>query len=351
MRRSSEATIAARLRFQADACEQIGSPLYAGLLGCAAGDVEARGPTWEVLLGHEDDPTMSALALRLMGAVNRLVLQGDEPALADIYRGSRHDASRAWPEFRAVLERNLETLRRLIELPVQTNEVGRCAALLPGFLTVAAETGLPLRLLEIGASAGLNLRWDHYRYSARGFAWGPVDSSLQIDFELEGEPPNQLAVDVADRAGCDAAAIDPSTEEGRLSLLAYVWPDQRDRVERLKAALDVAAQVPISIVRESATSWVERHLAARSPGLATVVYHSIVAQYMSESELTAFHRHLRDAGDQAAANTPLAWLRMEPAGEWADVHLTIWPGGENRHLARVGYHGTPVKLLQEIANG
>ena len=42
-----------------------------------------------------------------------------------------------------------------------------------GFLAVAAHTGLPLRTFEVGASAGLNLRWDRFFYEARGATWGP----------------------------------------------------------------------------------------------------------------------------------------------------------------------------------
>ena len=342
-----EQTLAARLRFQAEACRKLGSPLYAGLLGRAAADVEAHGPTWDVLRGDEHDPGPSALALRLMGAVNRLVLQGDEPALATIYKEGDRDESAAWRTFRLVLQRNVESLRQLVQLPVQTNEVGRCAALLPGFLTFAAGAGLPLRLLEVGASAGLNLRWDRYRYLAGEFAWGPTDSLVQIDFEFQGDPrvPAQPAVEIAGRQGCDATPIDPATPEGRLSLLAYVWPDQPVRIERLRAALDVAAELPVSINREGAASWVERKLAERCPDQATLLYHSIVTQYLSEEERTAFQRHVREAGEQAVEDAPLAWLRMEPAGKWADVRLSTWPGGEDRHLARVGYHGTPVKLL------
>jgi hypothetical protein len=349
MDETPELILAARLRFQAEACERVGSPLYADLLGHAAADVEAHGPTWEVLCGHERDPGSSALGLRLMGAVNRLVLRGDEPALAAIYKAGNRDESAAWQTFSSVLERNVKTLRQLVDLPVQTNEVGRCAALLPGFLTVAAEANLPLRLLEAGASAGLNLRWDRYRYLAEGFAWGPTDSPVKIDFELQKGGvsfPTPLRVDIAERQGCDAAPIDPATQEGSLTLLAYVWPDQPARVERLRAALDVAAEISVSIDREGAASWVERKLAERSSGRATVLYHSIVTQYLREEELAAFQRHVRKAGEQATDDAPLSWLRMEPAGEWADVRLATWPGGEDRHLARVGYHGCPVKLLR-----
>ncbi len=340
-----ERLLAALLRSQARACEQIGSQLYSGLLDRAAIDVEAHGPTWVVLRGHEHDPRSSALALRLMGAVNHLVLRGQEPALAAAYEEG--DGSAAWPPFRLVLEENVKRLRELVERPVQTNEVGRGAALLPGFLIIARETGMPLRLLEVGASAGLNLHWDRYRYQADGFTWGPVDSPLTIDFDLRGRLRTRLdgEVEVLDRRGCDLAPIDPTDPDGRLSLLAYVWPDQRVRITRLRAALDIAAGLPVSIDTEGAAAWVKRVLSDRSPGQATVLYHSIVMQYLSESEQVAFRQHVSAAGKEATDDAPLIWLRMEPAGKWADVRLTTWPGGFERHLARAGYHGSPVDLV------
>jgi len=183
-----QSAIAAQLRWQADACRMIGSPLYAGLLEHAVADVEDLGPTWEILRGHEDDPRFSVLGLRLLGGVNRLVLTGREPALAEAYRGGE-DGAGTWELLRDALERNAAELRASLDRPVQTNEVARCAGLAFGFLNVAAETGLPLHLLEVGASAGLNLRWDRYRYEANGFAWGPADSRVRLEFELEGEQP------------------------------------------------------------------------------------------------------------------------------------------------------------------
>lgn len=346
MTEAPQKAIAAQLQWQADACRMIGSDLYAGLLERAVADVESLGPTWEVLRGHEDDPRFSVLGLRLLGGVNRLVLTGREPELAAAY-GDGRDAAQAWDLLRDALQRNAAELRDSLDRPVQTNEVLRCAALIFGFLTVAAETGMPLRLLEVGASAGLNLRWDRYRYEANGFAWGAADSPVRLEFELDGEQPPELpaTLEIDDRRGCDTTPIDPTTDEGRLTLLTFIWPDQVERVERMKAALSVASQVPIVLDREPAAAWARRMLAEPAPGRATVIYHSIVSQYLGDEERAALFEGIREAGERARADTPLAWLRMEPADDRANLELTLWPGGKDRHLARVGYHGTPVELL------
>ncbi len=345
MTETAQVAIAAQLQWQADACRMIGSPLYAGLLERATKDVEALGPSWEILRGHESDPRFSVLGLRLLGAVNRLVLTDREPDLARAYREGR--VTEAWEQLRQTLRRNATELRDSLERPVQTNEVGRCAALLFGFVAVAGETQLPLRLLEIGASAGLNLRWDRYRYRANGFSWGPDDSPVELEIELDGKQPATVpsCVEIASRSGCDAAPIDPTSDEGRLTLLTYIWPDQRDRIARMQAALEVAEEMPVVLDREAAGPWARRMLAERTPGEATVIYHSIVSQYLSDTERTALFDCIREAGERADADAPLAWLRMEPNDDRADLHLTLWPGGEERRLARAGYHGSPVELL------
>ncbi len=136
--------LAAALRTQAGHCARLGSPLYADLLERAAVDAEAGGPVAQVLRGHEDDPPDSMLALRLMGAVHRRVL---EAALPDM----------EWRNFRGVLVEDAAAIRGLLDRPVQTNEPGRCAAMLAGFLTVATETESPLRLLEVGPLAQSSL--------------------------------------------------------------------------------------------------------------------------------------------------------------------------------------------------
>lgn len=337
-------SVAERLRQQAHWCERLGSPLYATLIDRAADDVEAAGPCWTVLAGHEDDPPGAALPLRFVGAVHRLVLDGDAPALAQHYPSAGGDAGEgdAWPAFRATVARYAGVLRDRIDAPVQTNEVGRSAALVGGFLLVAQESRLPLRVLEIGASAGLNLRWDHYRYDATGATWGPRDSPVRLA-GITGQPPFTTAAHVVERAGCDRMPLDPGDARDRLTLLSYVWPDQRARIALLRAALDVAARVPVRVDAADATAWLAPRLATVRPGVATVVFHSVVRQYLGDAEATRLESLLAEAGARASTAAPLAWLRMEPGQSAMDVRLTTWPGGSERLVATAGAHGSPVR--------
>lgn len=163
--------LAQRLQRQASWCDDLGSPFYGSLLRSAAQDLNTEGAVWRVLSGFEGEEGSAALALRLMGAVHRLVLMGKLPDLAQRYPsvGGDGDAQAAWPAFKKALSVSRLELRKLLPGGCQTNEVGRSAALLGGFLEVAHRTRHRLRLLEIGASAGLNLRWDHYRYAGSPF--------------------------------------------------------------------------------------------------------------------------------------------------------------------------------------
>jgi hypothetical protein len=325
--------------------------MYAGLLDRAAEDAASGGPTAGLLDGHQDDPAGSALALRFMGAVHRLVLEGGAPALAAFYPSVAGTPVHGdpWPAFRVALAQNLETLRAYVELPVQTNEAGRSATLLGGFLTVAQETGMPMRVLEIGSSAGLNLRWDHYRYSSGAWSWGDESSPLEFPGVFEGRTPDTVSAVVVERAGCDPNPIDALTEAGRLTLMSYTWPDQTNRFRQLRGALRVAADVPVSLERADGTSWLAHRLTDVSDGVAAVVFHSIVMQYLGESGRANLIDVLSEAGAEATTEAPLAWLRFEPSrpdgGGRFLVTLTTWPGGNERVLAESHPHGPPVRWL------
>jgi hypothetical protein len=339
--------LAWQLRVQAAACAEMGSTLYATLLTAAAGDVERRGSAYGVLRPHLAPGRGDALALRFMAAVHRLVLTRRAPALALHYPSVGGTASSGAAEaFLASVEEHAEVLAELTALPCQTNEVGRTAALVGGFLDVAATTGLPLRCLEVGASAGLNLRWDAFRYGGGGAAWGQPDSPVQLDGHWTLPPPHTAAeVVVTERRGCDPNPVDPATEEGRLALTASVWADQVDRFERLRGALLVAGRVPAHVDGASAPGWTALQLGEPRTGVATVVYHSIVEEYLSEQDRRAFREALEAAGARATADSPLAWLRLEPVSALRRHGLTLrtWPGGDDRVLATCGAHGQDVR--------
>ena len=333
------------MAFQADACARSGSPLYGTILDGVVEDLRAGGTCAELLADRGDDPFGSALALRLLGAVHRVVLEGRAPALAEFYPsvGGRRGPDGVVPAFLDAVRQNLDEVSRRTDDGVQTNEVGRSAVLAGGYAIVARETELPLRALEVGASAGLNLRWDRYAYDVGGRLVGDHASPLCFTGVWPGPvPPLPNSFDVAERRGCDRNPIDATTEDGARALLSYVWPDQLERVERLRAAIEVARRVPVAIDRATAPDWVEAQLAEPRPGVATVVAHSIVMQYLAPDARERVRGALHSAGRRATDDAPLAWLRMEPAGDRAELRLTTWPGGERRVLATAGFHGRPV---------
>jgi hypothetical protein len=278
-------------------------------------------------------------------------LSGAAPALAARYpsTGGDGDADGAWEAWFAVVRDRAEEVIPLVARGVQTNEVGRSAALIGGFLAVARETGLPLRLLEVGASAGLNLRWDQFRYRVGGASWGPVGSPVDLGDPFYGPVVPTLApleAPVTERRGCDLHPLDPTSTEDRLTLLSYVWPDQTTRFANLAGACDVAAEVPVPLDRESGESWVAGQLAEARVGVATVVFHSVMLQYVEAGARRQLLGNIAAAGSRATDKTPLGWLRLEPAGNLAsdmEVRLTLWPGGGDRRLAVAHPHGTWVR--------
>jgi hypothetical protein len=337
------------IRLQATYCEELGSPLYATLLAHLADDVVAGGPAADVLAGHELDRGPSALALRLMGGVHRLVLQRRAPELALFYPsvGGTGAARDAWPALRAMLAEHRDELRSWLHQPPQTNEVGRAPALVGGLCHLVAERRAPVRLFELGASAGLNLRADRFRIEVTGVGGvGPVDSPVRLVDPWRGAaPPMDVRLEVVERAGCDIAPVDPRTEEGRLLLTSYVWPDQTERLERLRGALSIAAGVPAEVTRDSAIDFVRR--IELRPGTTTVIWHSIMWQYLGADERDDLLGAIAALGEQAVDGTRLAHLRLEPLRRTpaADVEVLLllrtWPGGEERILATSTGHGLP----------
>jgi hypothetical protein len=352
---TGRARMARLFREQAEGCGRLGSPLYAGLLARAGDDIDRGGVVAKALAGHEADSGPSALALRLAGAVHRLVLTGRAPELAEYYPsvGGVADADAAWRAFRHVVADRPDEIRALLASPPQTNEVGRSTILIGALLTLAATFHLPVRLLEFGASAGLNLRADAFRYElAPDVVIGDPASSVVLHRPWAEPaavwPPTSAPLRIVERRGCDPDPADPLTRDGQLRLTSYVWPDQVERLARLRGAFDVAARVPAVVERAGAAEFLARRLADAPAGVVTVVWHSVVWQYVGADERADVLEQLQRAGARATAGQPLAHVSFEPVRPTPDRRyafhgsMTVWPGGEERLIADGQGHGPPV---------
>jgi hypothetical protein len=337
------------LALQQAACELAGSRLYGRILAAMADDVRAGGRCARIFEPWLGNAMGDAVPLRFLAAVHALVLTGEAPDLARHYPSAGGaDGGDPAPAFLAAVEAHEAAIAGAMHLAVQTNEVGRAAALFGGFHAVARHWGLPLRQLEVGASGGLLLRWDHYGYRNTDppLAWGPGDGLVFHDPWTSAVPVVEDGLVVAERRGCDQSPIDPTTDEGATRLRSFLWPDQVDRLRRLDAAIEVARRVPATVDAADAADWIEDQLAEPAPGRATVVHHSIVLQYLSRPTFERLRAAIEAAGRRATPDAPVHWLRMEPAGEVADVRMTTWPGPgghpDEELLATTGYHGPPV---------
>jgi hypothetical protein len=345
---SPEERTARILRTQAMHCERLGSSLYAGLLRQSAEDLLAGGPTAGVLHGHLADPGRSALPLRMLGGVHALVLTGRAADLAAFYpsAGGTADpgpgARLAWRALRVVLETHRAEIRRWLPHPPQTNEVGRGAALAGALCHLVAEADRPVRLIEIGTSAGLNLRADQFWISGAGVSYGPPSSPVRMPDAWQGKPPPVRQVQVISRTGGDLAPVDPVSDEGRLLLLAYVWADQVQRLERLRGACDLAEQIPADLRRESASETITG--LGLEPGTWTVLWHSIFQQYLDAEQIREMADGVARIGATATESARFAHVTLElvKPGPDTPVEVTTWPGGECRVIGSALPHGIPV---------
>jgi hypothetical protein len=343
------AEIERAFRRQGRFCGEMGSPLYADWLARCADDYAAGGRVARLVEGWQGHPVLDNLPLRLLGAAHFLALAGDAPELAAFLpsAGGRFEPEPAWRALARLFDRSGERIRGHLAEQIQTNEVRRSCALLGGFLALAREGGLPLALREIGASAGLNLCFDRYRYALGAARWGPAEAEVALDCEWRGAAPDLSgALRVASRAGCDVAPIDLADRAARLRLESFFWPDQTDRLARLRAACDAALAASVRVERMRAGDWLARELAAPIPGATLVLFHSVMWTYVPAEERDRIGALLDEAGARATRTAPLGWLRMEGVTlEHAEIRLRTWPGGEDRLLGRCQFHGAWVEWL------
>jgi hypothetical protein len=350
-----QAELVGTLQLQGAGCAALGSPFYEALCEQMVLDVAADGPATRLLAPFADAPFEAAYVLRFLAGVHRMVLSGAAPALAGHFpsTGGDGDPAAAMARMAELLIEPPEEVLDALTRPPQTNEVGRSIALASGLLVIADQLSMPLRLREIGASAGLNLRLDSYWYEQDGHGWGDPASPVRfIDLWDGSAPPFVAGSTIVDRRGCDRHPIDVTTEDGALTLMSYVWPEPGERFERARAAISMAQANPVTIDSADVEDWLPQQLEDRPTGTALVVVHSVVWQYLHAATRASIATRLQEAGNAVRAATPLAWLRLEPHPETyapAELRLTLWDGHrdepEERLLATTSFHGGPINWI------
>jgi hypothetical protein len=231
---------------------------------------------------------------------------------------------------------------------VQTNEVGRCTFLAPAIRTAAAlhmqarlrsgRVGLPLALLEVGASAGLNLLLDKYGYryypDLQSTAHQPIevtgDPVLECMLDGPGVPPAE-PLQISWRAGIDLNPLDVDDPDDQRWLRALVWPDHRDRAALLDSALQVAIRTaPRPTLHAGDAPRLLAHVAADAPVDAhLVIYHSAVLAHMTPSARERFTAAVL----ALSTERPVSWVQAEPRLDGDPRRLRLTECSDGRVLA------------------
>lgn len=323
---------------QAKACSDLGSPFTARLMQLLPRLLSPGTALMDRLAGWQGDlgPSGASLPLRLAGGLHHLVLTGADAGLAAVWPPAKADPAEA---LAAALLRHDARLADWITHAPQTNEVGRSAAILPAAALLAARTGLPLALSELGASAGLNLNFPLYALDVAGVSCGAPDPALRLTPDWTGPAPLPGPVAVAEARGTDLNPLSPARDG--LRLLSYVWPDQPARLSRLRAALDAAGRHPPQVDRADAADWLEQRLAEPREGCCHLVFHTIAFQYFPAATQQRIRDAMAGAAARATDRAPLAWLALEADGQADGAALTLhlWPGPGLVTRGRAGFHG------------
>jgi hypothetical protein len=323
--------------------------------------VRASSPLYGRLLrGVADDPDLLALAgaaprdqpagLLFLAAVHYLLLQGGKqhPPLAAYYPsvvGAATPTGDPVPAFRSFCLGHQEEIRELIATRrVQTNEVGRSACLLPAFtLASGMKYGRPLALVEVGASAGLNLHFDHYAYDygddvPRGKAGSPVRISCSL--RGLGRPPlDKVLPRVASRVGVDLHPVDVRDPDSRLWQRALVWPEHTGRAETLRRALEVARSTPPPVEPGNALTVLPGHLKAIPEEAVPCIFHTHALYQFAPQDRERMDVLLTEL---SMPRELLVRVAMEPSDAGHSVlslHAYRYGYKEERRLAVCDYHG------------
>ncbi|MEO6628348.1 MAG: DUF2332 domain-containing protein, partial [Aquihabitans sp.] len=261
----------------------------------------------------------------LLAAVHDVLLGGLNDPLVDWYssvqpaqgRSEAHHRSVGagvddpWPHFRRLALDDEDVAERLRTRATQTNEVGRCAPLLLAMAQISAGApgaapglGRPLGLVEVGASAGLNLLFDRYayRYEMEGHPAHEIGSSpLELTCRLRGVglPPFPAAPpEISSRVGLDVAPVDLADAGSARWLVACQWPDQPERVTQARTAIALAHLDRPRLVVGDAVDDLAPLLEAVPRHALPVVFATWVLSYLPTERQRHFMAGLDAMGDE-----------------------------------------------------
>ena len=338
-------------RFARIEAPDLASPLYAEL-------------SYGISLDHELLELASQKRRRqpapnmLFAAVQYLLLSGadhSEHPLASHYpivSGAERPMEPAFPAFRDFCLSHRDELSELIQTRrTQTNVVRRCTCLLPAFSMVQRESGQPLALIDVGASAGLNLNVDRYRYrylrgGQEAVVWGRAEAKVSLEAELRGEGPmpaleDDLAIEF--RGGIDLNPIDLRDEDELRWLRALIWPEHVERHQRLIAAAAELALSPVDLRRGDAADLLPRTIADTPPEAALTVYSTVALYQIPSAGRERIFRTLAETSLDRPVWLVTLELRMEDIDEvqMPSLSVTRYANGaaERQLLARSSPHG------------
>ncbi len=291
----------------------------------------------------------------LFAAVHYLLLRGAAHALTSFYASLTPDPSPvgdAYPHFRDFSMEYESDLRGLMSTRlVQTNEVARCSYLRPAFAFIAEETQWqPLSLVDVGASAGLNLLWDRYAYDYKdhGLA-GDRRSPVWIAVEVRGDncpPIPHDSPSVAFRTGIDLNPVDVTDPDSALWLRALVWPGHERRAAQLKRAMDLAVAGPPELVAGNALNVLPAILGNVPTETTLCILHNHALNQFSQEDRRLFGSLV----DECSQDREVYLLSAEGrrGQNFVNLELARIRNGDRsvRQLAKVDPHG---KWLEWIA--
>jgi len=325
------------------------SPLYHSLSTRLAEDLE-------LLAIAAKASEKNALPNLFFAAVHLLLLNGAHHQLAAFYPSLNNSSQHydyVYPYFRSFVTEHQEEIREIIMThSVQTNEVGRCAVLVPAFELVAAQTKRqPLTMIEIGSSAGLTLLWDryHYRYE-EGLECGDPNSPVRIGCALRGEKrpplPGQLPK-VTSRSGIDLSPIDLHNPENVQWLRALVWPDNQKRARQLEPAIRLVKQSPPEIITGNALDLLP-NLIDKIPEKAPLcIYHSFTLTFANSEQRERLHSVLTKASKKR--DLFLVWIEWPAESETPLLGLAKFSNTVKieKILARCHSHGEWLEWMSD----